>query len=45
VPVARRGPAVLVRGAWHMRRTIFYSYLVMIFAGLAYFIAIGLLRL
>jgi hypothetical protein len=29
---------------WRMRRTMFYVYLAVIFGGLAYFIAIGLLR-
>lgn len=44
MPVAG-GPAVSVRGERSMRRTVFRAYVVVVFVGIAYFIAIGLLRL
>lgn len=42
---AAGGPAFSVRGERLMRRALFTVYLVVILVGLAYFIAIGLLRL
>lgn len=40
-----QGPALSGRGERFMRRALFTVYLVVILVGIAYFIAIGLLRL
>jgi hypothetical protein len=34
-----------MRGGWLMRRTMFVVYLVLVFGGLAYFLAVGLLHM